>query len=95
MKVTKKLEIVLHTTNAQELVNANIPFVKGVVYKTDLPEAKFVTPVSTFNGWCCDCWPLVKSKDGFAKKIQSPIAVVPSNLGEIVGSLTDLEGASR
>ena len=71
-----KTTLDIDSTPQGELVDANIPYVKGVIYETDLdnPE-KYVTPVRTFNGWCADCYVLKKVGRGFTYNQQIPYPV--------------------
>jgi hypothetical protein len=91
MKTSPDLAVIQLTHTAEELVDAHVTFVRGVVYQCDLPEAPFVTPKATFNSWCCDCWPLVKRGKGFALKpgFELPIPVKETYLGDPVAVITE------
>jgi len=92
MKTSKDLALRSETLTCEELVDANIPFVRGVIYEADLPEAKYVTPVHTFNGWAADCYPVRKGRGGFEydKALGDyPIPVKCEYLGEPVAVITE------
>jgi hypothetical protein len=78
-------------TDAQTLVEARIPFVEGVIYPLgvafDGEGATHCAPVQTFNGWCCDCYLLRKTEDGFEKApgFEYPVPVRTVDLGEPTG----------
>lgn len=65
MKTSKDFSRLFVTASALELVEANVTYVKGVIYSCDLEKVKFVTPDRTFNGWACDCWPVKARGSGF------------------------------
>jgi hypothetical protein len=91
MKTKTDLSIITQTFTAQELVDANITYVKGVVYECDTYDTDFVTPSRTFQGWCCDCWPLVQRGKGFALKpgFTDPVPIKETDLGEPVAVITE------
>jgi hypothetical protein len=62
----------IDSTPQGELVNARIPYVKGIIYEIDRPDFKYATPVHTFNGWCADCYMLRKTGRGFRLDPESP-----------------------
>jgi hypothetical protein len=64
MRTSKNLALRTEQLSCEELIDMNTDFVKGVIYKTDL-EHKWVTPKHTFNGWCCDCFAVARTRHGF------------------------------
>lgn len=68
MQTSFDFDEITETFAAYELINIHTDYVKGVIYETDLGDAKFVTPCFTFNGWCCDCWVLERQADGTFEK---------------------------
>lgn len=70
---------------AEELVEAWVPFVEGVIYRSELEEG-LVTPVRTFNGYVCDCRVLRAKGGGYEVHpgFQLPIPVRIGDLGEPV-----------
>jgi hypothetical protein len=84
---SKDLSRISETLTAEELVDANTDFVKGVIYKTDDPHDKYVTPTRTFNGYCADCYVLERKNGTFSRKYDIAIPINKSELGAIVGVL--------
>lgn len=85
---SKDLSLISETLTAEELVDANTDFVKGVIYKIYDPHGKYVTPVKTFNGYCADCYVLNRKNGAFSRKYDIAIPINKSELGAIVGVLT-------
>lgn len=87
MKTTSDID----STPQGELVNANIPYVRGVIYETDHPEHKYVTPARTFNGWCADCHALQRVGKGFKPKHgwEYPVPILRSDLLEPVAAIIE------
>lgn len=65
LKTSKNFAFKTLGLTCEDLVEARIPFVEGVIYKTDLPDAEYVTPVRTFNGYAADCYVLKRTRSGF------------------------------
>ena len=89
MNTTTDFSIRRQTLTCEQLLDANTDFVKGVIYKAAIPEAKYVSPVRTFNGFCCDCYLVRRTRKGFEMDTIIALPVNKSDLGEPVCCIAD------